>query len=66
MKPFAFCSFCNLYDEILFHMFYECDHLKCLEADLVQWFPDILILQTLTPQTATFGIFDSASNGFIF
>ena len=24
------CSFCNLYDEIPFHIFYECHHLKYL------------------------------------
>ena len=66
MKPSAFCSFCDLYDETPFHMFYECDRLKCLCSDLVQWFQNILILQTLTPKTATFGILDFASNDFIF
>ena len=54
-------SFCNLYDKTLFHMFYECDRINCLWLDLVRYFQNNLILQTLTPQNAIFGIFYSAS-----
>ena len=60
------CSFCNLYDEDLFHIFYECDRVKCLWWDLVQGFQNTLILPTLTPQTAILGILDSASNNSFF
>ena len=60
------CFFCNLYDETPFHIFYECDLVKCLWSGLVQCFPNGLILPTLTPQTASFGILDSTSNDPIF
>ena len=35
-KP-SLCSFYNLYDETPY-MFYECDRVKCLWSDLVQYF----------------------------
>ena len=38
IKPSTLCSFCNLYDETPYHMFYECDRVKCLWSDLVQCF----------------------------
>ena len=43
------CSFCNLYDENPFHIFYECDRVKFLWSELVQCFQNTLILRTLTP-----------------
>ena len=54
--------FYNSYDETLFHIFYECDRVKCLWSELVQCFQNSLILPTLTPQIAIFLIFDSTSN----
>ena len=66
VKPSPLCSFCNLYDEISSHIFYECDRVKCLWSRLVQWFQNNLVLATLTPQTAIFGFFDSTNNDFIF
>ena len=66
IKPSQLCSFCNLYDETPLHVFYECNAVKCLWADLVQCFQNNLILPTLTPQAAILGIPESASNYSIF
>ena len=66
IKSSPLCSFCNLYDETPFHIFYECDRVKFLWSDLVQCFQNTLILPTLTPQTAILGILDSASNNSFF
>ena len=38
----------------------------CLRSELVQYFQNSIILTTLTPQTATFWILDSANNDSIF
>ena len=64
IKP-SLCSFYNLYDETPY-MFYECDRVKCLWSDLVQYFQNNLILPTLTPQTAIFGFLDYTNNDSIF
>ena len=48
IKSSPLCSFCNVYDEIPFHIFYECDRVKYLWSDLVQCFQNILILPSLT------------------
>ena len=66
IKPSSLCSFCNFYDKTSFHIFYERDHVKCLWWDLVQYFQNSLTLPALTPQTAIFGILDSASDDSIF
>ena len=66
IKPSPLCSFCNLYDKTPLHIFYECDAVECLWADLVQCFQNNLILPTLTPQAAILGIPESASNDSIF
>ena len=66
IKPFPLCSFCNLYDETPYHMFYECNQVKCLWSDLVQFFQNNLILPTLTLQTAIFGFLDYTNNDSIF
>ena len=68
IKPSPLCSFCNLYDETTFHKFYECyrNRVKYLCSNLIQCFQNSLILPTLTPQTAIFGILNSASNEFSF
>ena len=39
-------SVCNLYSETPFHIFYECDRVKCLWSDLVQCSPNTLVLPT--------------------
>ena len=63
MKPSSpLCPFCDLYDETHFQIFYECDRVKLLWSVLVQCFQISLILPTLTPQTAIFGILAPASN----
>ena len=59
IKPSPLCSFCNLYDKTPYHMFCECDCVKCLWSDLVQCFQNKLILPTLTPQTAIFEFLNS-------
>ena len=65
IKPSPLCSFCNLCHETTY-MFYECDRVKCLWSDLVQWFQNNLILPTLTPKTAIFGFFDYTNNDSFF
>ena len=54
IKSSPLYSFCNLFDETSFLIFYECDRVKCLWSDLVQCFQNTLVLPTLTPQTAIF------------
>ena len=66
MLSSSLCSFCNLYDETPFHIFYECDRDKCLWSDLVQCFQNTLILPTLAPQTAILEILISVSNNSFF
>ena len=66
IKPSPLCSFCNLYDETPYHMFFEHDHVKCLWSGLVQCFQNNFILPTLTPQTAIFGFLDCTNNDSIF
>ena len=56
IKPSSLCCFCNLYDEKPLHVFYECDTVTCLWANLVQRFQNNLILPILTLQDAIFGI----------
>ena len=65
IEPSPLCSFCNLYNELPFHIFYEWNSLKRLWSELVRCWQS-LILPTSTPPTAFCGILDSASNGFIF
>ena len=62
IKPSPLCSFCNLQDETPFHIFYECDRVKFLWSELVQYFQNTLILPALTPQTAIIAVLDSVSN----
>ena len=62
IKSSPLCSFCNLYDETPFYIFYECDRVKYLWSDLVQCFQDTLIL----PQIAILGILDFLSNNSFF
>ena len=64
-KPSPLCSFCNLYDKTLFHIFYKCDRVKFLWSELVQYFQNTLILPT-SPQTAILGILDFVSNNSFF
>ena len=65
IKPFPLCSFCNLYDETPYDIFYECDRVKCLWSYLVQCFQNNLILPTLITQTTICGFLDYTNNDFI-
>ena len=65
IKSSPLCSFCN-YDKASFHIFYECDRVKYLWSDLVQYLQNILKLPTLTLQNAIFGILDSVTNNSFF
>ena len=62
IKSSPLCSFCNLYDKTPFHIFYECDRVKCSWSELVQCFQNTLISPTLTLQTVILRILDSVSN----
>ena len=66
MKSSPLYSLCNLYNETPFHIFYECDCVKCFWSDLVQCFQNTLALPTLTPQTVSLGILDCVSNNTVF
>ena len=50
-KSFPLCFFCSLCDKTPLYIFHECDHIKCVWSDLVQYFQNSLVLPTLTPQT---------------
>ena len=65
IKPSPLYSFCKLYDKTPYHMFYECDRVKCLWSDLVQCFQNNLMLATLTPQTTIFGFLGYINNDSI-
>ena len=62
IKLSPLCSFCNLCDETPLHIFYECPRIQCLLSELVQYFQNSLLLTTLTPQTAIFGLLDSTKS----
>ena len=61
-KPSPPYSFCNLCNKTPFYTFYECNHIKFLWSDLVQYFKNGLVNTTLTPQTAIFGFLDSTNS----
>ena len=46
IKSSPLCSFCNLYDETPFQIFYECDHVKIWWSELIQCFQNTLVLPT--------------------
>ena len=64
MRPSTLCFFCDICDETSFHIFYESDCGSSWLWNLVQLFGAILILPSLTPQTAVFGIPDSVMTPF--
>ena len=66
IKSSPLCSFCNLCDETPLHIIYECDCIKCLWSNLLQYFQNSLVLLTLTPQTAIFGFPDSTNSDYNF
>ena len=66
IKSSLVCSFCNLYDKTPLNTFYECDRIRCLWSDLVQYFQNSLVLPILTPQTAIFGFLNSTNSDFKF
>ena len=66
MSVIFLCSFCNLCDKTRLHIFYECDSIKCLWSDLVQYFQNSLVLSTLTPQAAIFGFLYSTNSDYNF
>ena len=66
-SPLGSC--CSLYNELCetsFHIFHECDRVKCLRSNLVQCFQNNLILPTFTPQIAIFEFPDFVNNNSVF
>ena len=59
------CSFSNLDDETILHLFYECNFTKELWNRLSLFFNDSLHLPHLSPQTACFGFPNTYSNCFL-
>ena len=66
IKPSPLCSFCNLHNETSYNIFYECNCVKCLWPDLVQFFQNNLISAILTPEAVIFGFLDSTYNDNVF
>ena len=56
------CPFCNLYDETPLPIFYECDRIKCLWSDLVQYFHNSLVLPASALQSVVFVFLGSTSS----
>ena len=55
----AFCSFCNLFDETIVHLFCECGKTKALWNELKISFASNFQLHDLSPQAAYFGFLQS-------
>ena len=51
----SLCSFCNLPDKTVLHLFYECDIFQKLWNDLALFFKKDITLFDLTPQTPFLG-----------
>ena len=66
IKSSPLCSFCNLCDKTPLHIFHECDRIKCLWSNLVQYFQNSLVLPIITPQSAIFGFLDSTNSDYNF
>ena len=66
IKSSPLCYFCNLCDETLLRIFYECDSIKCSWSDLVHYFQNSLVLPIITQQTVVFGFFDSTNSDYNF
>ena len=49
------CSFCNLKNETLYHLFYECSHTNSLWNQLHHFLSNSLSIPPLTPQSPIFG-----------
>jgi len=52
------CSFCNLHDETINHLFVDCNYSVSLWRDLKDFCRPSLVLPDLRSQSATFGFFD--------
>ena len=57
-KDTKHCSFCQLQDETINHLFVECNYSKNLWRDLKTYYQPSFSLPLLRPQSATFGFFD--------
>ena len=62
IKSSSLGCLCNLCDKTPLHILYECDRIKCVRSDLVQYFQNSLELPTLTPQTSIFGFLGSINS----
>ena len=61
----SLCSFCNLEEETLMHIFYSCNHTRILWEKLKYYIQNNLDLPSLTSQNAILGVTDSQSENFI-
>ena len=56
------CSFCELYNETIMHLFYDCLIVKRLWNQLKSKLPNNLIFPITTPQSPIFGFWDLGTN----
>lgn len=49
------CSYCNLFDETVFHLFCECFQTQLLWKNLQNYFANNISLPSISPQAAIFG-----------
>ena len=59
------CSFCELYDETLHHIFYECTYAQNLWNPLRLYLSEEVALPVLNPQSAIFGFTDVLDHNFL-
>ena len=58
----ALNSFCNTLEETPIHIFFDCIHVKFIRYRLRTKFQNDFILLSLTPQTATLGLYNETNN----
>ena len=56
------CSFCNLKDKTLYHLFYECSYTNFLWNQLRYILSNFLNIPLLTSQSASFGLINKEEN----
>ena len=59
------CSFCDLYDETLHHIFYECTYEQNLWNQLRLYISEKVALPVLNPQSAIFGFTDVLDQNYL-
>ena len=59
------CSFCELYDGTLYHIFYECKYAQHLWNQLRIYLSEKVALPVLNPQSVIFGFTDVLDHNYL-